>query len=180
MHKLEEINNAINSINDLPEFFKLIQKDVLTNTTRLHYLLYGKDNKYEGPLYNDLQKNEWAMLTLLISNWLIETIHLIQPSIYKTNALLLLDSNLPLVASKIIIAFIENDVIPMSNEDKLIVITFLQNQYLINFLHTQIETVLSKIRAKCGCFPPKHNTFVEISNDTGNKCTFINSIPSKP
>ncbi len=173
MEKLEQFEQAINSIEDFPDFFKQIQQDIAKQSKRLHYLLYGKDNKYEGPLYNGLQSTEWTMILLLVSNWIIEVVYLIKPKQYEH----IFDYQITTVACKILLALIQSDIISLSQEEKIIVLTLLQNQEIINFVNDQIELVLTKVKKCCGCFQKRQN-FVKISNKIGNKCTFINSVKS--
>lgn len=178
MDKIQKISVAINSIEDFPEFFQSIQNDIVTNSSRLYYLLYGKDSKYEGPLYNGLQSNEWPMILLLVGNWVIETLHLIKPKEYEKNIRqLFFDYEITDVACKIILALIQSDVISLSEKEKMFVVTLLENQAVINFVNNQIEVILNKIKNYC-CFSPSHKKIVKISNKTGNKCTFINSVKS--
>lgn len=180
MDKLQQITDALNSIEDLPDFFKQLQNDLSTHSGRLYYLLYGKDNHYEGPLYNGLEKNEWTMITLLVSNWLVETIHNISPRKYQQNIhKLFYEYNLTQVAIKIVVAFIEQDILPVeSEEEKIVVLTLLNNPQIVNFLNKQLETILNRIQKLCGCFPPRHTTIVKVTNETGNKVTFVNSVKS--
>jgi hypothetical protein len=180
MDKLQQISDALNSIENLPDFFKQIQNDLTTHSTRLYYLLYGKDNKYEGPLYNGLEKNEWTMITLLVSNWLVETIHDISPRKYQQNIRkLFYEYNLTQVAIKIVVSFIDQGIFPIDNEDeKAVIITLLNNPQIVNFLNKQLESILNRIQKLCGCFPPRHKTIIQVTNETGNKVTFINSVKS--
>ena len=179
MDKVQQISDAIISIQDLPEFFKLIQSDISTHSSRLVYLLYGKDNNYEGPLYNGLQKNEWAMITLLISNWLIETIHSVKPREYDQHIHeLFFQYNLTEVATKIVIVLINSDIFPLSPEEKLIVLALLHSEHTISFLNNQIESILNKLQGWCKCSGTSHKKIVKVTNETGNRCTFVNSVHS--
>lgn len=179
MDKLQQITDALNSLEDLPDFFKQIQNDISTHSSRLYYLLYGKDNKYEGPLYNGLEKNEWTMITLLVSNWLVETIHDISPIKYQQNIhKLFYEYNLTQVAAKIVVSFIEQEIFILKSDEQALVIALLGNEKIINFLNNQLETILNKINSCCGCLPPRHKTIVKITNETGNKVTFVNSVKS--
>ena len=185
MDKLQQITDALNSLDNLPEFFKLIQDDLATHSSRLYYLLYGKDKNYEGPLYNGLDKNEWTMITLLVSNWLIETIHDISPSQYQKNIhKLFYEYNLTQVAAKIVIAFINEGIFPVNGEEeKLLIITLLGNEHIINFLNNQVEGILNKIQSTIHCLlpfcsKPSHKNIVKITNETGNRVTFVNSVKS--
>ncbi len=185
MDKLQQITDALNALDDLPEFFKLIQNDLSTHSARLYYLLYGKDSHYEGPLYNGLDKNEWTMITLLVSNWLIETIHDISPSQYQKNIhKLFYEYNLTQVAAKIVIAFINEGIFPVgSDEEKDLIVALLGNQQIMNFLNNQIEEILNKIQSTIRCIlpwcsSPSHKKIVNITNETGNKVTFVNSVKS--
>lgn len=181
MNTLQKIINTINSINDLPDFFKLIQTDISKHSTRLYYLLYGKDNNYEGPLYNGIQETEWPMITLLITNWLIETIHLIKPDDYKKKIQqkLFLEYNIITVATKIVIAFLKNNIFPISDDDKNYIILILENEYIIKFLNNEVEIIFNKIKQSCGCcFSTSKKSIIKLTNETGNKCTFVNSLKS--
>jgi len=179
MDKVQQISDAINSIQDLPEFFKLIQSDIATHSTRLVYLLYGKDNNYEGPLYNGLQNNEWTMITLLVSNWLIETIHSVKPREYNQHIReLFFQYNLTEVSIKIVIVLINSGIFPLSLEEKAIVLALLHSQHTISFLNNQIESILNQLQSWCKCFGIGHNKIVKVTNETGNKCTFVNSVHS--
>lgn len=180
MDKHEQLKNILSSMEDLPEFFKQNQENLARESSRLYYLLYGKDKDYEGPLYNGLQENEWSMITLLISSWVIETTHKIKPKEYNKNIRqLFFDHNVTEYACKILITLINNNIIPISNDDhKQKIISLLGNQKIIQFVNNQVEMILNKIKKCCGCLPPQNKAFVKISNEIGNKCTFINSVKS--
>lgn len=67
---LKELTNIIN---DIPIDVPFIKKTIENNVERLVFLLWGKDADYEGPLYDKYEDNEWLTISLLISNWLLES-----------------------------------------------------------------------------------------------------------
>jgi len=50
-----------------------IQPVIMGNIERLGFLMWGKSASYEGPLHNGLQRNDWPLITVLVSNWLMES-----------------------------------------------------------------------------------------------------------
>lgn len=171
MDKNEQLKNILSSIQDLPEFLK--QENQIS---RLYYLLYGKDKDYEGPLYNGLQENEWSMISLLIANWVMEVFHQVKPKELKRNVN---NKNLTIIASTILIALIKNKIIPLPEGKEDIVISILENTDVLNFVNNQLELILNKIQYYCcGIIPPSKKSIMQITNETGNKCTLINSIKS--
>lgn len=60
-------------INDIPIEIPFIKKTIENNVERLVFLLCGKNSDYEGPLYDKYEDNEWLTISLLISNWLLES-----------------------------------------------------------------------------------------------------------
>ncbi len=180
MSKLEQINQLLSSLDDLPEFFKQIQNDLVQNSERLFYILYAKNDNYEGPLYNGLQDNEWPMITLLVANWLVEVIHKVKPSAYKQNIdRLFYEYNITEVACKILRSLIKGNLIPIPVGNQDFVLSILENPQVINFVNNQLEIILNKFQSWCcGIISPSHKSIVQITNETGTRCTFANSIKS--
>lgn len=179
MSKLEQINQVLGSMEDLPEFFQQIQNDVVKYSERLYYLLYAKNDKYEGPLYNGLQDNEWPMITLLVANWLVEVIHKVKPSAYKQNMdKMFYEYNITQVASKILSSLIKSNIIPVSEEKQGITLAILENPQVLNFVNNQLEIIINKFQSGCCGISPSHKTIIQITNETGTRCTFANSIKS--
>lgn len=180
MNKLEQIHQVLRNLEDLPEFFQQIQNDLVKYYERLYYLLYAKNDNYEGPLYNGLQDNEWSMITLLVANWLIEVIHNVKPSAYKQSIdKMLYEHNITQVASKILISLIKNNIIPVPKEKQGIILAILENPDVLNFVNNQLEIILNKLKSCwCGVVRPSNNTVIQITNETGIRCTFANSIKS--
>jgi hypothetical protein len=70
MEYKDKINEIINNV---PISIKIV-KDVLINRSdRLIYLLWTKNENYEGPLFNSYQENEWSSIIILLGDWLLES-----------------------------------------------------------------------------------------------------------
>ncbi len=157
MNTIEQIKLVLNNFSsDIPY--------IETYSERLYFLLYGKNDKYEGPLYNGLQPNEWPMIILLISNWLYE--------VKETNKITI---SITQVSCEILKSLIKSNVIKISLEEQYIVYTILKNQQVINFVDNELEKITSKFTTCCHIFTPNIKT---ITNETGTRCTFANSIKS--
>lgn len=66
------MDKLIKIIDETPVNINIIRRILIQQTERLYFLLWGKDNSYEGPLYDKYEENEWFSITILITNWLIE------------------------------------------------------------------------------------------------------------
>ncbi len=174
MTKIEQIADAIDSIQEIHPVFKEITNDLIKQSSRLYYLLYEKDRNYEGPLYNGLQKNDWTMITFLVTNWIIETLHINSKIKYEKIKKDLIDYGVTKFAIQIIKALIIKDIIEMQQSEKPLVLLFLDNEEILHFVNNQIEKIITKISNCC----ISRKTVLKITNKTGNKCTFANDLKS--
>ena len=68
----EKLQIVVDILDDIPVESERIKFHLKDNADRLIYLLWIKDDKYEGPLYDNYQSNEWSSIIILLSNWCME------------------------------------------------------------------------------------------------------------
>jgi hypothetical protein len=168
---IDDMITIIKNIDEMPDFLKengIIIKECL----RLYYLLYEKDANYEGPLYDGLQKNDWTMILFLLTNWLVESIHDISKIKFIQIKQQIAYNKLIHLAIIIIKKFIENNIISIDETEKPFVLLLLENKQIIDFVQDQLYNFVNKINNCC----TNTKSIQKLTNETGNKCTFINKL----
>lgn len=67
---IKKIQLLLNGLDYPSDNIKMV---VLSTTERLHYLLWSNDETYVGPLADGLQQQDYSVLVVLVSNWLMES-----------------------------------------------------------------------------------------------------------
>jgi len=152
-------------------------------------LLWGKDNDYEGPLFNSYEANEWVVILLLISNWLLEVYDKISNNSksikYEINQFMT-KQNISNISIYIIKEIIKLDLIPGINTQKILQnISLYENNGIIReLIEDSIYKIIDEIenlimngcQFKC-CMSKKSNTkkiVMAKSKDIGKMSKMIN------
>lgn len=139
---------------------------------RLEFLLWGNTNKYKGPLADGFETYEWISISLLLSDWLVETIVDAQ---HLTSQIVIdeIRKNPGEIAEftiELLTKLIERDVIKVPNKNE--VLLFLQNEIVVNTLVSHADDLLNilekLITITCG-FCKKTNKIQKISEKDGVK-----------
>ncbi len=139
---------------------------------RLEFLLWGDTTKYKGPLADGFEKYEWISISLLLSDWLIETMvearHITSQIVIdelRNNP-----SNIAAFTIELLTKLIERDVIKIEQKQKILL--FLQNEMVINVVISHADDILAVmdkiITATCNLCKKK-NTIKNISERDGNR-----------
>ena len=140
---------------------------------RLEFLLWGKTKTYTGPLADGFETYEWISISLLLSDWLIET--MVDANLHNNASIVIkeLRENPKEIAAftlELLTKLIEHDVIKIDKKRE--VLMFLQNQMIINAIFTHADDVIDvvkKIFNKTCNYCRKKNKIIKITERDGNK-----------
>lgn len=168
-----------------PLIHNLNDNNLLTKyVNRLEFLLWGDTKRYKGPLADGFQQFEWISISLLISDWLVETI----VDAKNTTTQIIIDEirqNPQEIASftlEFLTKLIERDIIKIDSEHKQKILLFLQNEMVVNAVLTHADDLLvimeKIITATCN-FCKRKNKIKQISERDGLKAYNANRALTK-
>ena len=148
-------------MNSAPAPSELIKKHLNNNVSHLLYILWGKSDAYEGPLFDGFQKNDWALIIMVVGNWVME----VYTNILQDKAIL--QKEVELFASKkyvtelsfyIVEELVERKVVPGLDQDDLDLIRTIKGvQPLYDAIERNIGAIIAAMESLmgvscCGCF----------------------------
>lgn len=184
MDKKEIIIDILTNL-EMPS--KTIEKHLIGNVERFVYLLWGKSDRYEGPLFDGLQKNEWSIVTVLVGNWAMESYidFLKDEMVLKEDINLFMSKQyLANFSISLLKGVLKSGLVPGTDETELIILDKIQQ---IPSIYKFIEEDLDKLKGEvdllfksscCGTCNYKKikKQILVLSNDKGALATIINRI----
>jgi hypothetical protein len=184
MSKTEIIVDILSNL-DMPS--KTIEKHLIENIDRFIHLLWGKSDKYEGPLYDGLQKNEWSIVTVLVGNWAMESYvdFLKDEQVLREDIELFMTKQyLANFSISLLKGVLTAGLVPGTDETEIIILEKIQQ---IPSIYKFIEEDLDKLKMQvdvlfksscCGTWNYKKikQQILILSNDKGALATIINKI----
>lgn len=138
---------------------------------RLEFLLWGKTEKYIGPLSDGFEEYEWISISLLLSDWLIEIFT--DARVHEFSIINQIRDNPQEIASftiELLSKLIYHDIIKTNKKAE--VLLFLQNELVINTVTSHADEILliieNIISKTCGfCCSNKTQKIQDISERDG-------------
>lgn len=165
MSKIEELKKIILELNisenvNSNSLLNAIKPYISDKLNRLEYLLWEKDEKYEGPLYDGYQENEWISISILIGIWFMEiyqTVKLNKKNIQQSSGLVnqnideLIDNffskqNISILSCKLIHLILDMNLVPMNNTQKQLILISLMNSQTLLVIQEGLEKNVDKIK----------------------------------
>lgn len=184
MSKAEIVVNILKSL-EMPS--ETIRKHLVDNVDRFVHLLWGKTDKYEGPLYDGLQKNEWSIVTVLVGNWAMESYvdFLKDEQVLKHDIELFMSKQyLANFSISLLKGIIKEGIVPGTDETEADILDKIQQiPSIYKFIEEDLEKLKKEVEVlfqsccwgKCNYGKIKHQ-ILAWSDDKGTLATIINKI----
>lgn len=164
-----------------------IRTNIILNLSRLIDLLWSKSDKYEGPLYNGLQENEWSIIVVLIGNWVMESYGTIMKDkdVLKSDLELFTRKEyLTVFCISLLKGIIKEGLVPGTDEKEIEILDKIQQiPAIYNFIQDDLGKLKDQVKELfdqvfcCKCNYSKiKQTIMELSNSQGVLATTINKI----
>jgi hypothetical protein len=180
----------ISIIKSLPVPDGVILKHLSENADRLLYILWGKTDTYEGPLFDGIQRNEWAMIFLVVGNWSLEVYNSVikdKTAIMDQVDLFFTKEHLTKFSFALVKEIINRDIVPGVVPEDVNIINQLENiPELYKFIEKGISLILegfSKLLkttccinclVKCGVKKVDQAKVEELTNTQGTAAMMAN------
>lgn len=166
--------SIINNIIAKSEIAPSLREVIMSNSTGLLNVLFGKDGKYTGPFANgNVTSQEWITFCILISTWVSTLI----PQMIKAD-LDMKASDLANLTIDLVLILINNLIIPFNTEQErknTVTLITLGRSLIVVMIIQNIEKIDGNLFSSCilWCKGTHKKTLVKQSVDLANKAKIL-------